>query len=178
MTCHCAGKLHFIRKEQSGDHQTCGGYNSCLCDMVSTSNVIGKGLEESDLQNWKSKSCLFVYLTAKVNREKKSFIASKGLKHKAEKLNQEFSGKCVLTSSPNEWTDTEVTIKWLDKVLRTFTFGRNLSVYSCHIEDSLSDSIKQKNIDEVLVPDGYTYCIQALKACWNRLFKPALYSTL
>ena len=60
-----------------------------------------------------------------MNGNKKSFIVLKEMK-KAEKLSQESSGNCVVTSSPDEWIDTEVTSTGIDKVLGTLTFGRHL----------------------------------------------------
>ena len=55
--------------------------------------------------------------------------------------------------------NTELRLKWIEKVLGTFSFGRRLLAwdpFSCHIKDSVTDSLKQKKVDEGLVPGRST----------------------
>lgn len=128
-------------------------------DMVSSTTIESTGSKTVTLKSTgHEKNWVSVCLTAKANSEKlKPFIVFKGAKRKVEKLNKEFSGKCVFASSVNGWMDTELTSEWIDKVLGTFSFGKHLlawDTYSCHIEDSASKSLKNKNIDAVLIPAG------------------------
>lgn len=145
-------------------------------DMVSSTTIESTGSKTVTLKSTgHEKSRVSVCLTAKANGEKlKPFIVFKGAKREVEKLNKEFSGKCVVASSVNGWMDTELTSEWIDKVLGTFSFGKRLlawDTYSCHIEDSASKSLKNKNIDAVLVPGGCTRYIQAPDVSWNKPFK-------
>ena len=146
------------------------------CDMVSTSTVDKTGSKNVHLKSTgHEKSRVTVCLTAKASGEKmKPFIVFKGAKREVEALNKEFSGKCVVASSPNGWMNSELTSKWINNVLGTFSFGRRLlawDTYTCHIDDSASDSLKRKNIDVALVPGGCTRYIQAPDVCWNKPFK-------
>ena len=89
-------------------------------------------------------------------------------------MNKEFSSKCVIASSSNAWMNTELTHNWIEKVLGTFSFGRRLlawDTFSCHIEDSVTDSLKRKKVDEGLVPGGCTPYIQGPDVSWNKPFK-------
>ena len=43
--------------------------------------------------------------------------------------------------------------------------------FSCHIEDSVTDSLKRKKVDEGLVPGGCTPYIQGPDVSWNKPFK-------
>ena len=73
------------------------------CDMVSTSTVDKTGSKHVHLKTTgHKKSCVLVCAMAKGNREKmKPFIVFKGAKREVEKLNKEFSGKCIVASSSN-----------------------------------------------------------------------------
>ena len=66
--------------------------------------------------------------------------------------------------------DTEVKI-WVDSVLGSFAFNRRLLAwdsYECHMEDSITESLKSKKIDRVIVPGGCTKYIQAPDVSWNK----------
>lgn len=146
------------------------------CDMISTSTVDKAGSKSVNLKSTgHEKSRISVCLTAKSNGEKlKPFIVFKGAKREVEKLNKEFSGKCVVATSSNGWMNTELTSSWINKVIASFAFGRRLLAwytYSCHIENSATDSLKRKNVDAVLIPGGCTRYIKAPDVCWNKPFK-------
>ena len=100
------------------------------CDMVSTCTVDKTGSKHVHLKTTgHEKSRVSVCITAKANGEKmKQFVVFKGAQREIEKLNKEFSGKCIVASSPNGWMNAELTSNWIDKVLGTFSLE---NVY-CH----------------------------------------------
>ena len=72
--------------------------------------------------------------------------------------------------------DTELTKIWVDSVLGSFAFTRRLLAwdsYECHMEDSITESLKYKKTDRVIVPGarGCTKYIQAPVISWNKPFK-------
>ena len=70
--------------------------------------------------------------------------------------------------------NSELTNQWIEKVLGSFSFSRRLlawDTYVCHIQESTTNSLKQKQIDVVLVPGGCTRYIQAPDVSWNKPFK-------
>lgn len=145
-------------------------------DMVSSSTVDKTGSKTVTLKSTgHEKSRVSVCLTAQGSGKKmKPFIVFKEAKRDVEKLNKEFHGKCVVASSSNGWMNSELTIKWIEEVLGSFSFARRLlawDTYECHIEDSTTNSLKNKKFDVVLVPGGCTRYIQAPDVSWNKPFK-------
>ena len=70
--------------------------------------------------------------------------------------------------------DSELTTVWVDSVVEALAFKQRLLAwdsYECHIEDSITNSLKSKKIDHVIVPGGCTKYIQALDVSWNKPFK-------
>lgn len=64
---------------------------------------------------------------------------------------------------------------YLDQSVRgAFSFNRRLLAWDsneCHLEDSVTDSLKSNKIDRVIVPVGCTKYIQAPDVSWNKPFK-------
>ena len=55
--------------------------------------------------------------------KKKPFLAFKGGKREAKRLNEEFKGKCSVATSVSGWMDEELTEQYCREVLGVFTFG-------------------------------------------------------
>ena len=101
-------------------------------------------------------------------------VVFKGAKREVAALNEEFKRRAVVSTSVNGWMDTELTHTWINSVLGAFSFNRRLLAwdsFECHIEDSVTDSLKSKKIDRVIVPGGCTKYIQAPDVSWNKPFK-------
>ena len=94
--------------------------------MVSTSTVDKVGSKSVILRSTGHEKCrVSVCLTGRADGEKmKPFIVFKDAGREVEKLNKEFSSKCVIASSSNAWINTELTHKKIEKYLDTFSFGR------------------------------------------------------
>ena len=70
-------------------------------------------------------------------------------------LNEEFKSRVVVATSANAWMDSELTIVWMNSVLGSFSFNRRLLAwdsYECHIENTVTEALKSKKIDRVIVP--------------------------
>ena len=79
-------------------------------------------------------------------------------------MKEEFRYRAIVATSANGWMNTELTKVWVDSVVGAFAFNRRLLAwdsYECHMEDSITESLKSKKIDPVIVPGGCTKCIQA-----------------
>ena len=75
------------------------------------------------------KACVSVCFTARADGQKmKPFIIFKGAKRDVLKLNKEFYGRCVAASSENGWMNTPLTIEWVQKVLGSLSFNKQLLV--------------------------------------------------
>ncbi|PFX31267.1 Pogo transposable element with KRAB domain [Stylophora pistillata] len=121
------------------------------------------------------KAGVSVCLAAKADgRKLKPMVVLKGAKQEVAALKQKLQHRAVVASSANGWMDTEVTKIWVDSVLGSFSFNRTLLAwdsYECHMEDSITELLKAKNIDRVIVPRGCTKYIQEPDVSWNKPFK-------
>ena len=121
------------------------------------------------------KARVSVCLTARADGQKmKPFIVFKGAKHEVSQLNKEFHGKRFVASSENGWMNTHLTNEFVQNVLGSLSFSKRLLVwdtYECHMEGSVSKSLKQKKIESLLIPGGCTKYIQAPDVSWNKPFK-------
>ena len=145
-------------------------------DMVGTTTVTRKGSSEVVLKSiGHEKARVSVCLTAKADGTKmKPFIVFKGAKREVAKLNDEFRGRCLVASSENGWMNTPLTMEWIQKILGSFSFNKHLLAwdsYECHITHSISEELKSKKIQPVIIPGGCTKYVQAPDVCWNKPFK-------
>jgi len=146
------------------------------CDMVSETTIDTTGKKSITLKTTgHEKSRVSVCLAAKADGTKlKPMVVFKGAKREVAALNEEFKHRAVVATSTNAWMNTELTHVWVNSVLGIFSFKRRLLAwdsYECHIEDSISDAIRSKKIDRVIVPGGCTKYIQAPDVSWNKPFK-------
>ena len=122
------------------------------------------------------KSRVSVVLTARADGTKlKPMVVFKGAKREVAALNEEFKGRAVVATSANAWLDSELTIVWINSVLGSFSFNRRLLAwdsYECHIEDTVTEALKSKKINRVIVPGGCTKYIQAPDVSWNKQKPP------
>ncbi|PFX11530.1 Pogo transposable element with KRAB domain [Stylophora pistillata] len=98
----------------------------------------------------------------------------KGAKRELAALKQKFQQRAVFASSANGWMDPELAKVWVDSVLGSISFNRRLLAsdsYECHLEDKITESLKSKKIDRVIVPGGCTKYIQAPDLSWKKPFK-------
>ena len=101
----------------------------------------------------------------------KPFIVLKGMRREVSQLNEEFHGKCFVASSENGWINTSLTNEFVQKVLSSLSLSTCLFVwdtFDCHTEDSVSESLKQKKIESLHIPEGYTKYVQAPDVSWNK----------
>lgn len=105
-----------------------------------------------------------VCLAVKANGTKlKPIVVFKGLHHRE-----------IIANSANEWMIIELTKVWVDSVVGAFAFNRRLLAcdsYECLIKDTITESLKFKNIDSIIVPCGCTKYIQEQDVRWNKPFK-------
>lgn len=146
------------------------------CDMISETTIDATGKKSITLKTTgHEKARVSVCLAAKADGTKlKPMVVFKGGKPEVAVLKQEFQHRAVVATSANGWMDTELTKVWVDSVLGAFAFNRRLLAwdsYECHIEDSITESLKSKKFDRVIVPGGCTKYIQAPDVSWKKPFK-------
>ena len=111
----------------------------------------------------------------------KPFVVFRGAKREVAALNNDFKNKFIVATSTNAWMNEELTLKWIQQVLGTFSFGRRLLAwdsFECHIMDSVKTGLKNLNVDQATVRGGCTKYIQAPDVSWkNRLNHGVLRST-
>ena len=89
-------------------------------------------------------------------------------------LNEEFKSKYIAMSLPNAWMNEELTLSYIHSVIGRFSFNRLLlswDSFDCHTTGSVSEVLKEFNVDTVIVPGGCTAYIQAPDVSWNKPFK-------
>ena len=122
------------------------------------------------------KARVSVCLAAEADGTKlKLMVVFEGTKREVAALNQEFKHRAVVATSANAWMNTELTKVWVDSVLGSFSFNHRLlpwDSFECHIEESISQALQLKKINQVVVPGGCTKYIQASDV-WNKPFKAA-----
>ena len=87
---------------------------------------------------------------------------------------QEYRTQAFIASSPNGWMNTEVTLQWVENVIRAFSFKQKLLAWDfkeCNIEDTAKMLLATKKIDTVTVPGGYAKYLQVPDVSWNENFK-------
>lgn len=146
------------------------------CDMVSESAVDSTGKKTIILKSaGHEKSRVSVWLAAKADGTKlKPMVVFKGGKREVSVLKEEFKQRAIVATSTNGWMDGEITKVWVDSVLGAFSFNRRLLAwdsYECHVEDAVTQALRSKKIDSVIVPGGCTKYIQAPDVSWNKPFK-------
>ena len=70
--------------------------------------------------------------------------------------------------------NTSLTNEFVQKVLGSLSFSKRLLVWDildCHMDDSVSKSLKQRKIESLLIPGGCTKYVQAPDVSWNKAFK-------
>ena len=120
-------------------------------DMKSETTIDTPGKESITIKTTGHvKVRVFVCLTAKAHGTKlKPAVVFKGAKRKVAALKQEFQHRAVIATSANAWMNTEITEVWVNSVLGEFLFNRRLLAwdsFKCHIEDSITDSLKSEKI--------------------------------
>lgn len=145
------------------------------CDMISETTIDATGKKSITMKTTgHEKAKVLVCLAAKADGTKlKPMVVFKGAKQEVAVLKQEFQHGAIVATSANGWMNTELTNVWVDSVLGAFAFNRRLFAwdsYKCHIEDSITESLKSKNIDCVIVPGGCTKYIHAPALRWNKVF--------
>ena len=146
------------------------------CDMISETTVDTRRKKTITLKSTGNKKArVSVCLAAKAHGTRlKPMVVFKGGKREVAKLKEEFQHCAIVATSANGWMNTELTKVWVDSVVGAFAFNRRLLAwdsYECHMEDSITESLKSKRIDPVIVPGGCTKYIQAPDICWNKPFK-------
>lgn len=146
------------------------------CDTISETTVDTTGKKSITLKSTgHEKARVSVCLATKADGTKlKPMVVFKGGKREVSALKQEFQNRAVVATSANRWMDTELTQVWIDSVVGAFAFNRRLLAwdsYECHMEDKITESLKSKKVDRVIVPGGCTKYIQAPDVSWNKPFK-------
>ena len=146
------------------------------CDMISETTVDKSGKKTVTLKTTgHEKSRVSVVLAAKADGTKlKPMVVFKEAKREVAALNQEFKGREVVATSANAWMDSELTIAGSNSVLGSFSLNRRLLAwdsYECHIEGTVTEALKSKKIDCIIVPGGCTKYIQAPDVSGNKPLK-------
>ena len=82
-----------------------------------------------------------------------------------------------VASSKNAWMNEELTLVWVEKILRKFSFGRRLlswDSFECHMMNSVKEAVKTSNSDLVIVPGGCTSIFKPLTYVGTNLSKSSL----
>ena len=89
---------------------------------------------------------------------------------------KQFQNCAVVATAANGWMDTELTQVWVDSIGGAFAFNQRLwtwGSYKYYMEDKITESLKSKKVDHVILPRGCTKYIQAPDGSWNKPFKAA-----
>jgi len=108
-------------------------------DMVATMTVAPTGSRDVSLKSTgHEKALVTACLSGKADCSKlKPCIVFKGAVPECKTLQNDFKGRCILTSSANGWMSTELTLDWINKVVGSFAFCQRVlawDTYACHME--------------------------------------------
>ena len=147
------------------------------CHMISETTIDAVGKKSITLKTTgHQKARVSICLAARADwTEIKPIVVFKGAKREVASLKQELQHRAVIPTSANAWIDTELTEVWINYLLGASLFSRRLLAwdsFECHIEDNITDSLKSKAIDRVIVPGGCTKYTQAPDVSWNKPFNP------
>lgn len=121
------------------------------------------------------KASITVILAACSNgKKKKPFIILKGKGQSKEMKNLKNRRDINLGFSVNGWANDEIMEEWINCNFGTVSFGKRLLIWDAfraHLSDSTKRILKQKRIDQALIPSGCTSIIQAPDVVWNKPFK-------
>ena len=84
-------------------------------------------------------------------------------------------------SSTNSWMNEELTLRWINEIVRKFAFSKRLQEwdsYEAHMTEGVKIRLKEINTESVIVPGRCTEYIQAPDLVWNKPLKqrvPELY---
>ena len=79
--------------------------------------------------------------------------------------------------SSNGWANDEIIEQWISCNFGTISFQKRLLIwdsFKAHISDHTKKVLKDKRIDQALIPGGCTGIIQAPDVVWNKPFKVRL----
>lgn len=171
-------QVRWLQKKHKYSHSNINAMDETpvWCDMVAETTIDAVGKKSITLKTTgHEKPRVSVCLAAKADGTKlKPMVVFKGAKRESAALNEEFKRRAVVATSVNGWMDTELTRTWINSVRGAFSFNRRLLAWDsneCHLEDSVTDSLKSNKIDRVIVPGGCTKYIQAPDVSWNKPFK-------
>ena len=77
-------------------------------------------------------------------------------------------------SSQNGWANDELIENWLNCNFGNTSFFKRLLIWDSfrgHISESTKKLLRQKRIDQALIPGGCTGLFQAPDVVWNKPFK-------
>ena len=121
------------------------------------------------------KANITVILAAASNgKKKKPFLILKG-KGQAKDVKELKKRRDIdLGFSSKGWADDDIMEQWLNANFGTISFGKRLLIWDsfrAHISDATKRILKQKKIDQALIPAGCTGILQAPDVVWNKPFK-------
>ena len=119
-----------------------------------------------------------VCLTAKAEGMKmKPFEVFQGAKRKAAALNKNFKHCCAIASSSNGGINEERTLLYLKRVIGFFSFQNKLLAlytFEAHMKKPAKKLLKERRIDDALIPGRFTKYILAPDVFYNKPFKGRL----
>ena len=74
----------------------------------------------------------------------------------------------------NGWANDDIIEEWLKCNFGTICFQKRLLIWDsfrAHLSDATKKVLKQKKIDQALIPGGCTGILQAPDVVWNKPFK-------
>ena len=108
-------------------------------------------------------------------RKKKPFVILKGKGQSKEVKELKKRRDIDIGLCPNAaWTNDEIIEEWLNCNFGTISFQKRLLIWDsfrAHLSDATKKVLKQKKIDQALIPAGCTGILQAPDVVWNKPFK-------
>ena len=112
-------------------------------------------------------------------KKKKPFIVLQG-KGRAKDIKELKNRRDIdLGFSINGWANDEIIHEWINKNFGTISFQKRLLIWDsfrAHMSENTKKILKQKRIDQAIIPAGCTGIVQAPDVVWNKPFKVSFFS--
>ena len=143
-------------------------------NMVSKSTIDVRGVKVVPMKSTgHEKANVSVCLSARADGTKlKPMIVFKDAKQDVNAIHKKMKGKAVVASSSNGWMNTDLTLRYINEIIGSFSFKPRMlawDTFSCHLKYEVKKSLKDKKIDVAYIPGGTTGFIQAPDVSWNKV---------
>ena len=127
--------------------------------MVENSTGNGTGAKDMPLKSTGNEklSLLSVCLTVKANGTKmKPFVVFQCVKRETDGLNEKFNHCCIVESSLNGWTNEELTLLYLKRVIDSFSVQKRLlvwAIFKTHLSKPVKYLLEEMRIADALIAE-------------------------